>query len=284
MAERRMFAKSIVMSDAFLDMPLSSRCLYFTLGICADDEGFIGNPKSIMRQCGADQNDLDILMQKRYVLGFPSGVIVIKHWRMNNYLRTDRIRSTTYIEEKDTLTIDKRGAYTEVNKVGIPHDNQVSTKCQPSDNHMSEIGIPSIGKYSIDKNNNILSDRSDDVPVSFTDDIKQVIDYLNTKLGTHYTIRGKSNVKLIRARLQEGHTVEEFKTVIDKKYAEWGNDPKMSKYLRPETLFCGGHFESYLNEVETKPAPASSTTMQKIHNFNERDYDFDELERIAKGV
>ena len=95
-----MFAKSIVLSDAFLDMPLSARCLYFTLGMLADDDGFIGNPKSIMRQCGASQDDMIILLQKRYILSFESGVIVIKHWRLNNYLKSDRYKGTTYVEEK----------------------------------------------------------------------------------------------------------------------------------------------------------------------------------------
>ena len=133
MAERRMFAKSIVLSDVFLDMPMSARCLYFTLGMLADDDGFVGNPKSIMRQCGASQDDMLILLQKRYILGFESGVIVIKHWRMNNYLRNDRHQDTTYLEEKELLTIDNKGAYTEKdgNKalfdVGIPSDNQVTT-------------------------------------------------------------------------------------------------------------------------------------------------------------
>lgn len=199
---------------------------------------------------------------------------------MNNYLREDRARKTTYIEEKDTLIIDEKGAYTEKDKTRSANGWQVTGNCPSNDRqHPTQY---SIGKYSID-NNNILSDESDDVPVSYTDDIKQIVDYLNTKLGTHYTLRGKSNIKLIRARLQEGHTVDDFKTVIDKKFAVWGNDPKMSKYLRPETLFCGGHFESYLNEVETKQAPVLSTAMQKIHNYTERDYDYDELERIAKG-
>jgi len=119
MAERRMFAKSIVLSDAFLDMPMSARCLYFTLGMLADDDGFIGSPKSIMRQCGASQDDMSILLQKRYVLAFESGVIVIKHWRMNNYLQNDRHKSTTYLEELDTLTIDNKGAYTEADKLCI---------------------------------------------------------------------------------------------------------------------------------------------------------------------
>ena len=114
MAERRMFAKSIVLSDAFLDMPMSARCLYFTLGMLADDEGFIGAPKSIMRQCGASQDDMNILIAKRYVLAFDSGVIVIKHWRLNNYLQKDRCNPTTYVEEKSTLMFDEQKSYTEI--------------------------------------------------------------------------------------------------------------------------------------------------------------------------
>lgn len=130
-----MFAKSIVLSDAFLDMPLSARCLYFTLGMFADDDGFVGSPKGIMRQCGASQDDMKILLEKRFVLGFESGVIVIKHWRINNYLRSDRYQSTTYLEEKESLVLDEKNAYTEKDKcVGIP-----------------SIGIPSIGKDSIVK-------------------------------------------------------------------------------------------------------------------------------------
>ena len=117
MANRRMFAKTIVLSDAFLDMPLSARCLYFTLGMVADDDGFVGAPKAIMRQCGASQDDMLILLQKRYVLGFESGVIVIKHWKMNNYLQSDRKTRTTYIEELSQLDLDDKGAYTEKGKV-----------------------------------------------------------------------------------------------------------------------------------------------------------------------
>lgn len=113
MAEKRMFAKSIVLTDAFLDMPMSARCLYFTLGMLADDDGFVGSPKSILRQCGASQDDLAILMTKRFVLGFASGVIVIKHWRINNYLQNDRHHPTTYQEELATLMLDQKGSYME---------------------------------------------------------------------------------------------------------------------------------------------------------------------------
>ena len=106
-----MFAKTIVLSDAFLDMPLSARCLYFTLGMLADDDGFVNAPRSVMRQCGASDDDMKLLITKKFVLVFDSGVIVIKHWRINNYLQRDRYRETKYVEEKSQLTIDEKGGY-----------------------------------------------------------------------------------------------------------------------------------------------------------------------------
>lgn len=128
MAERRMFAKTIVTSDAFLDMPLSARCLYFTLGMFADDDGFVNNPKSIMRQVGACTDDLNLLLLKRFILTFESGVIVIKHWKIHNYIRSDRYKETKYIEEKATLMLDEKGAYTEWDTVGIPLVSQMDTQ------------------------------------------------------------------------------------------------------------------------------------------------------------
>lgn len=112
MAERRMFAKSIVLSDAFLDMPPTARCLYFTLGMFADDDGFVNNPKSIMRQVGSTVDDMNILVSKKFVLTFDSGVIVIKHWRIHNYIQSDRYHETKYQEEKETLMFDENNAYT----------------------------------------------------------------------------------------------------------------------------------------------------------------------------
>jgi hypothetical protein len=111
MAERRMFAKTIVLSDAFLDMSLGARCLYMTLGMVADDDGFVNNPKSIMRQCGAQEDDLKILLAKKFLIPFDSGIVVIKHWRINNYLQKDRYRETKYVEEKAALEIEPNGAY-----------------------------------------------------------------------------------------------------------------------------------------------------------------------------
>ena len=113
MAERRMFAKTIVLSDAFLDMPLSARCLYFTLGMFADDDGFVNSPKGIMRQAGCSEDDMKVLLAKKFLLAFESGVIVIKHWRINNYLQKDRYVPTKYGDEKAKLTLDENMAYRE---------------------------------------------------------------------------------------------------------------------------------------------------------------------------
>ena len=90
MAERRMFAKTIVLSDAFLDMPITARCLYFTLGMVADDDRFVNSPKSIMRQIRASEGDMMSLVSNKFIIPFESGIVVIKHWRINNYLRNDR--------------------------------------------------------------------------------------------------------------------------------------------------------------------------------------------------
>lgn len=111
MAERRMFAKTIVLSDAFLDMPMSARCLYFTLGMIADDDGFINSPKSIMRQCGASNDDMNILISKKFVLVFDDGIVVIKHWRILNYIQKDRYVPTKYEEHKQQLLLDENNSY-----------------------------------------------------------------------------------------------------------------------------------------------------------------------------
>lgn len=161
MAERRMFSKSIVLSDAFLDMPLSARCLYFTLGMMADDDGFVGSPKAIMRQCGASQDDMSVLLQKRYVLGFQSGVIVIKHWRMNNYLRNDRYHTTTYLEEKEALQIDERGAYTEkpqykgITEDGIPNGDKRYTEYGDTEVRLGKDRLDKVSKGKDSTGNNI---------------------------------------------------------------------------------------------------------------------------------
>lgn len=119
MAQRRMFSLEITSSDAFLDMPLSTQALYLHLGMNADDEGFV-NPKRIMRMINAADDDLKILLTKRFILPFESGVVVIKHWKINNYLRNDRYKSSTYVEEKNKLFLKENRAYTDNFEAGKP--------------------------------------------------------------------------------------------------------------------------------------------------------------------
>lgn len=111
LANKRMFTMKIVDSDAFLDMPLSTQCLYFHLNMRADDDGFIGNPKRIMKITGASEDDLRLLIAKRFVLTFEDGVIVIKHWRMHNTLSRDRYAETSYTNEKKMLLLKDNGSY-----------------------------------------------------------------------------------------------------------------------------------------------------------------------------
>lgn len=140
MAERRMMAKSIIKSDQFLEMPISSQLLYFHLLLDADDDGFINAPKSIMRVIGAKDDDMRVLQAKGYTIPFDSGVIVIKHWRMHNSLRKDRYNPNPQLEnERKQLIINDRKEY------------ELATTWQPTGNQLATNGCHSIGKDSIDK-------------------------------------------------------------------------------------------------------------------------------------
>lgn len=145
MADRRMFAKTIVTSDAFLDMPPSARCLYFLLAMLADDDGFVNAPNSIMRQAGATLDDMKLLITKRFVLTFASGVVVIKHWKIHNLIQKDRYKETTYLEEKAMLKLDDKKAYTEAFPTEYPECIQPVSKVDTQ----VRLGKDSLGKSSV---------------------------------------------------------------------------------------------------------------------------------------
>ena len=135
-----MFTKKITESDAFLDMPSSTQMLYFHFSMNADDDGFVNNPKKIQKMCGASDDDFKLLIAKSFIILFDSGIIVIKHWKMHNYIQADRYRPTDYVEEKSMLGIKSNKAYTlDVSKM--------DTECIQN----GYIGKDSIGKVSIDK-------------------------------------------------------------------------------------------------------------------------------------
>ena len=111
MADRRMFSKSIIDSDLFLDMPQSAQCLYFHLAMRADDDGFVNSPRKIQRMIGASEDDCRLLVAKQFLIPFETGVVVIRHWRIHNYIQKDRYKETMYQSEKSALEQDSSGAY-----------------------------------------------------------------------------------------------------------------------------------------------------------------------------
>lgn len=127
MADRRMFSKKIVDTDAFLDMPATARLLYYDLAMRADDEGFIGSPKGVMRTTGASNDDMNVLIMRKFVIPFDSGVVVIRHWKIHNYIQNDRFKPTQFIEEKSQLS-EKNGVVskldTECIQAGYKMDTQ----------------------------------------------------------------------------------------------------------------------------------------------------------------
>ena len=130
MAERRMFAKTIVDSDMFIDMPMSARLLYYDLAMRADDDGFVNSPKKIMKFVGASVDDMNVLIAKQFIIPFESGVVVIKHWRIHNYIRKDTYKETPYKDEKALLYLDKNNGYRLENE--CPSTNRQRTVNEPS--------------------------------------------------------------------------------------------------------------------------------------------------------
>ena len=226
MARRRMFNLDIIDTDLFIEMPQSSRLLYYELCMRADDDGFVSSPKKIQRVVGCSDDDFKVLITKKFIIPFETGVVVIRHWKIHNYIQKDRYKETLYNEEKRLLLQEENGAY-----------RLMDTSCiQNGDTGKDSIELV---KDSID--NNIYSPaKAEQIPY------KEIIDYLNLKSNSNYKYTSQKTKDLIKARINNGFTIEDFKKVIDKKSQEWlGTD--FEKFLRPETLF-GNKFEGYLNQ------------------------------------
>jgi len=230
MAEKRMLTMKICDSDAFLEMPLSTQCLYFHLNMRADDDGFIGNPKKIQRIIGSSEDDLRLLIMKKFLLVFDHGVIVIKHWKMHNTIQKDRYKPTSYQDELSQLEEKKDKSYTFTRA----NDQKMFPECIQNVSAGLGLGL------DIDLEKDIVA-----LPY------QEIIEYLNQKAKKKFRVVDKTR-KLIQARFNEKFTLEDFKKVIDNQTVKWLNDPKMADYLRPETLF-GTKFEGYLNSNGVAP-------------------------------
>lgn len=262
MAERRMMSKSIIKSDTFLDMPATTQNLYFHMLLDADDDGFINAPKSIMRMIGAKDDDMKVLAAKQFVIPFESGVVVIKDWKIHNYIQNDRYKPST-LPERDLLNIQKDKTYTLKSDVSRMDTECIQTVSIGKDRlgkvrlGKDRIGKDRVGKDSIDT---LCHVSHDDVDKSHI----EIIEYLNLKTGSKFKPTTKPYVQAIRSRLKEGYTVDDFKTVIDKKCREW-KGTKLEKYLTPKTLFAPSHFDTYLNSNEMA---AMTDTERKVAELN----------------
>ena len=211
MAERRMFAKTIIDSDAFLEMPVTAQLLYFHLSMRADDDGFINKPKAIMRMCGSKDDDIMLLFSKKFILPFESGVVVIKHWKIHNYIRKDAYTETKYKEEKALLELDENSSYRLLVEPPLQVRNEGVTSLSTQDRlgkDRLELGKDSIEEETPRKptrhkyglyNNVLLTDEDfaklqDEFPNDYDERIDRLSEYIEST-GKSY----KSHLATIRA-------------------------------------------------------------------------------------
>ena len=197
MAERRMFAKTIIDSDAFLEMPTTSQLLYFHLAMRADDDGFVNKPKSLMRMVGCKDDDLKLLFVKKFLIPFESGVVVIKHWKIHNYIRKDTYTETKYKEEKATLELDENSAYrlSETNPLQLRDESvtslstqdrlgQVSTGKDSAGEDIEEVAPPKTTRHKYGAYNNVLltdedmSKLQEEFPMDWPGRIERLSEYI----------------------------------------------------------------------------------------------------------
>lgn len=240
-----MFAKSVIDSDLFLSMPPTAQNLYFHLAMRADDDGFIGNPLNIQRMIGARDDDMRLLTAKQYIIPFESGIVVIRHWKIHNYIQRDRYKETVYVDEKSRLSLEKSGVYEPMYPECIQNVSSLDTQVRVRLNKSSEV-----------ENNNILCRAEAPTAPPETQESKlnaqadEVIAYLNEKTGKHFR-PVESARRILRGRFNDGFTVADCKKVVDNKVAEW-KGTEQEQYLRPSTLFQALKFDGYLNQAPVK--------------------------------
>lgn len=275
MAQRRMFSNKITDTDRFIEMPLSSQALYFHLNMGADDEGFIDKAKKIQRTIGASDDDMKLLIAKGFLIPFDSGVVVIRHWRIHNYIRSDRFQSTLYQNEKEQLEFDKsKTANIKPFSSGlpnvIPNGYQMDTQVR--------IGEVRLDKDSLDKvrlDKTTYTGEKEEIPY------KEIIFHLNEKTGKRYSDKSNANRKLIKARWNEGYVLDDFKKAIDNMVAVW-TGAEYEKYLQPSTLFRESNFDRYVNHTVKISKPATNVPQWAQQEPVKREQTEEEKQKLAE--
>ena len=248
MAERRMFAKTIIDSDAFLDMPVTARLLYYDLSMRADDDGFVNSPKKIMRMIGASQDDLSILVLRKFILPFDNGVVVIKHWRIHNYIRKDTYNPTPYTDEMKMLTTDENKAY----RFKEPEERQLTV-----DGTSTQVN--KVNK--VNKDNYICTSKTDDEFDQFWREYPRKV--------------GKKDARKSFDKALKSVTVETMRNAViaQKKSEQWTRDN--GKYIpNPATWLNQGRWDDELqpktNKVKTAPSMTHGYTADEWAELRRR--------------
>ncbi|CUQ09569.1 replication initiation protein [Clostridium paraputrificum] len=249
MAERRMFAKTIIDSDAFLDMSLSTQALYFHLSMRADDDGFVNNPKKIQRMIGSGDDEMKMLIAKKFIIPFDSGVCVIKHWRIHNYIQKDRYKETVYKEEKSHLLLKDNKSYKYMDTPCIQDVSIPETQVR--------IGKDRIGKDSLDKNNNKSS----------------LLLFEELGFGSISPII-LEDIKLLEKEYTETWVIEALKEASEQGI----RNIKYVKGILKNWKARGFKAEKPQNKQQTNYSKTSG-----FNNFEPREYDYDSLEKKLLG-
>ena len=235
MAEKRMFSKQIIDSDAFLEMPLSTQALYFHLSMRADDDGFLNNAKKVMKIIGANQNDYDLLVAKSFIIQFSDGICVIKHWRINNYLRKDRYTETIYQEEKAMLTMQPNGRYSLKDSIREMDDFPV--------------GIPLVDRS--DTQNRIEKNRQEKNSIYSAEKLhdEQSLDDFFESIWKLYPIKkGKGQVSTSRKKALQKIGYDQIGRCVDRFLKDMSDSGRDRKYWMHGSTFFNSGYVDYLDE------------------------------------
>lgn len=235
MAEKRMFSKQIIDSDAFLEMPLSTQALYFHLSMRADDDGFLNNAKKVMKIIGANQNDYDLLVAKSFIIQFSDGICVIKHWRINNYLRKDRYTETIYQEEKAMLTMQPNGRYSLKDSIREMDDFPVA--------------IPLVDRS--DTQNRIEKNREEKNSIYSAEKLhdEQSLDDFFESIWKLYPIKkGKGQVSTSRKKALQKIGYDQIGRCVDRFLKDMSDSGRDRKYWMHGSTFFNSGYVDYLDE------------------------------------
>lgn len=258
MAERRMFSKSIIDSDIFLDMPLSTQCLYFHLSMRADDDGFVNKTKRIMRMIGSSDDDLKILIAKNFVLPFESGLVVITHWKIHNYIQKDRYHPSTE-DEKMLITVGKSGIYEYVSnqKFDEPSEQKCIQAVSEVDTCCTQNG--NIGKVRL-TNNSCSSDKQ--MNNSLNMEFEQIWNLYPRKQGR------KRAFEAFKRSIKHGASVEEIKAGVQRYVEHIRLNRIEQQYIKMGSTF-------FTNESWADEYPVNSSENTCGNNKSQEFMDFE---------